>query len=147
MTPEESERQRLANKAVVESYYTDSQAGDLTPFLRDHLAADFTAVAPNYVPLGGKVHTAQSFTDEVVPHLGRMLDYSRFTYENLIADGDQVCALVRIGIAKTPHTVLISEHWTVRAGRARSLLVIFFEPQDLLDSVGVAHGLANPAPA
>jgi hypothetical protein len=39
---------------------------------------------------------------------------------------------------------LISEHWTVRDGKARSLLVIFFEPQNLLDSVGIAHGLMNP---
>ena len=144
MTPEGSDEQRRANKAVVEAYYSDSQSGDLTPFLRDYLGSDFSAVAPNYVPLGGKVHDAQSFTTEVGPHLDRMLDYSSFDYEALIADGEQVCALVRIGIANSPHTVLISEHWTVRDGKARSLRVIFFEPQNLLDSVGIAHGLMNP---
>lgn len=54
-----------------------------------------------------------------------------------------MCALVRIGIANSPETVLVSEHWTVRDGKALSLLVIFFEPQALLDSVNVPHGLAR----
>ena len=143
MTSTQSEEQRKANKAVVEAYYADSQAGDLTPFIRDYLDPDFSAVAPNYVPLGGKIHTAQTFADEVVPNLERMLDYTRFKYESLIADGDQVCALVRIGIANSSDTVLNSEHWTLRNGKALSLLVIFFEPQALLDSVNIPHGLTR----
>jgi 2-methylcitrate dehydratase PrpD len=95
MTPAQlhlpSEAQHTASKAVIESYYSDSQKGDLTPFIRDYLHPEFSAVAPNYVPLGGKVHTAQTFKDEVVPQLERVLDYSRFKYESLIAEGDHVC--------------------------------------------------------
>lgn len=143
MTSVQSEEQRKANKAVVEAFYAACQEGDPTPFLRDHLDPDFSAVAPNYIPLGGKIHTAQTFTDEVVPQLARILDFKRFKYESLIADGDQVCALVRIGIANSLDTVLISEHWTVRNGKALSLLVIFFEPQALLDSVNIPHGLTS----
>jgi hypothetical protein len=52
MTSAQSEKQRKANKAVVEAYYADSQAGDPD--------------APNYAPLGGKVRTAQTFTDEAL---------------------------------------------------------------------------------
>jgi hypothetical protein len=39
--------------------------------------------------------------------------------------------------------VLNSEHWTVRNHKALSLLVIFFEPQALLDSVNIPHGLTR----
>jgi hypothetical protein len=46
---------------------------------------------------------------------------------------------VSIGIAGTDDSVLISEHWTVRDGKAVSLLVLFFEPQKLLDSIHLAH--------
>jgi hypothetical protein len=51
--------------------------------------------------------------------------------------------LSSIGIANSPETILISEHWTARDGKALSLLVIFFEPQALLDGVNVPHGLAR----
>ena len=131
-----------ANKDVVRDYYTASKDGDPTRFI-PHLHPDFFAIAPSYVPLGGKRHTVRSFQDEVIPLLARMLDFSRFEYESLIAECDQVCALVRIGIANTADTVLISEHWTVRDGKALSLLVIFFEPQKLLDSIHVAHALTT----
>ena len=143
MTSVQSKEQCKANKAIIKAFYAACQTGDPTPFLRDHLDPDFFAVAPNYVPLGDKVHTAQTFTDEVVPQLDRILDFKRFKYESLIADGDQVCALVRIGIANSSDTVLNSEHWTVRNGKALSLLVIFFEPQALLDSVNIPHGLTR----
>jgi len=76
-----------------------------------------------------------------MPHLAKMLDFTHFKYESLVAEGDQVVALVSIGIADTDDSVLISEHWTVRDGKALSLLVLFFEPQKLLDSIHLAHGL------
>jgi ketosteroid isomerase-like protein len=129
-----------ANKAVVRAYYSASQAGDTSRFA-PYLHADFVAIAPNYVPLGGRRHTAESFRDEVMPRLAEMLDFTRFEYESLVAEGDQVVALVRIGITATDDSVLISEHWTVRDGMALSLLVLFFEPQQLLDSIHVPSGL------
>ncbi len=129
-----------ANKAVVRAYYSASQAGDRSRFV-PYLHPDFFAIAPSYVPLGGRRHTAESFREEVMPHLARMLDFAHVKYESLVAEGDQVVALVSIGIADTDDSVLISEHWTVRDGKARSLLVLFFEPQKLLDSIHLAHGL------
>jgi ketosteroid isomerase-like protein len=129
-----------ANKAVVRAYYSAFQAGDRSRFA-PYLHPDFFAIAPSYVPLGGRRHTAESFRDEVMPHLAKMLDFTRFKYESLVAEADQVIALVSIGIAGTDDSVLISEHWTVRDGKALSLLVLFFEPQKLLDSIHLAHGL------
>jgi hypothetical protein len=57
-----------------------------------------------------------------MPHLAKMLDFTHFKYESLVAEADQVVA-VSIGIADTDDSVLISEHWTVRDGKAVSLLV------------------------
>ena len=133
-----------ANKAVVRAYYSAWEAGNPSRFV-PYLHPDFFALAPSYVPLGGRRHTAESFRDEVEPHLAKMLDFTRFKYESLVAEGDRVVALVSIGIAGTGDSVLISEHWTVRDGKALSLLVMFFEPQKLLDSLHIAHGLKTSA--
>jgi hypothetical protein len=76
-----------------------------------------------------------------MPHLAKMPDFTRFKYESLVAESNQVVALVSIGIADSDDSVLISEHWTVRDGKALSLVVLFFEQQKLLDSIHLAHGL------
>jgi hypothetical protein len=38
--------------------------------------------------------------------------------------------------------IQISEHWTVREDRATSIWVAYFEPQALLEKLGIAHGLS-----
>ena len=111
-----------------------------------YLHPDFFAIAPSYVPLGGRRHTAESFRDEVMPHLAKMLDFTHFKYESLVAEEDQVVALVSIGIADTDDSVLISEHWTVRDGKALSLLVLFFEPQKLLEQYPTSPTGSRPSP-
>ena len=39
--------------------------------------------------------------------------------------------------------IQISEHWTVREDRATSIWVAYFEPQALLEKLGIAHGLSR----
>jgi hypothetical protein len=43
--------------------------------------------------------------------------------------------------ARYLHPDKISEHWTVKNGKATSIWVAYFEPQALLDKLGIAHGL------
>jgi hypothetical protein len=50
---------------------------------------------------------------------------------------------VNFGITGSDATIKISEHWTVRDGQATSIWVAYFEPQALLDKLGIAHGLSR----
>jgi hypothetical protein len=50
-------------------------------------------------------------------------------------------ALVNFGITGTDAMIKISEHWTVKNGEATSIWVAYFEPQALLDKLGIAHNL------
>jgi hypothetical protein len=61
------------------------------------------------------------------------------------AGGDHVVALINIGVTGTDAIIKISEHWTVRDGKATSIWVAYFEPQALLDKLGIVHGL-DPSP-
>ncbi len=70
-----------------------------------------------------------------------MLDFRRFSYEAFIAEGEHVVALINIGVTDTDAIIKISEHWTVRSGKATSIWVAYFEPQALLDKLGLSHGL------
>ena len=77
----------------------------------------------------------------MLPNLPDLLDFGRFSYDVFIAEDERVVALVNFGIIGSDATIKISEHWTVRYGLATSIWVAYFEPQALLDKLGIAHGL------
>ena len=81
------------------------------------------------------------FRDEVLPNLPNVLDFGRFSYDVFLAENECVVALVNFGITGSNAVIKISEHWTVKNGKATSIWVAYFEPQALLDKLGIAHGL------
>ena len=124
-------------KAVVHAYYSAAQRGELTSF-GDYLDPGFVVQAPNYLPWGGIHPGAGFFRDEVLPNLPDVLDFGRFRYVSFTAEGDHVVALIEVGVTGTDESVKISEHWNVKAGKATSLWVAYFEPQTLLRKLGLA---------
>jgi hypothetical protein len=102
------------NKAVVDAYYQAGVRGRLTDFSR-YLHTDFTTTAPNYLPWGGVLHPGAAFF--------------------------RVVALVNFGVTGSDAMIKISEHWTAKDGKATSIWVAYFEPQALLEKLGIAHGL------
>jgi ketosteroid isomerase-like protein len=107
------------------------------------LHADFSTTAPNYLPCGGVHAGAAFFRDEVLANLPDVLDFGRFSYDVLFAADERVVALVNFGLTGSDAMIKISEHWTVRDGKATSIWVAYFEPQALLDKLGIAHGLSR----
>ena len=89
------------------------------------------------------VSGAAFFRDEVLPNLPNVLDFRRFSYESLFAESDRVVALVNFGLTGNDAMIKISEHWTVKDGKAASIWVAYFEPQALLEKLGIAHGLGG----
>lgn len=140
MNAVEQNSESIENKAIVDAYYQAGVEGRLPDFAV-HLHPDFTTTAPNYLPWGGVHPGAAFFRDEVLPNLPDVLDFSRFSYEVFFAEGQHVVALINIGVTGTDTIIKISEHWTVRDGKATSIWVAYFEPQALLDKLGIVHGL------
>jgi ketosteroid isomerase-like protein len=136
--PSQSDR----SKAVVDAYYHAGAEHRLTDF-GPYLHPDFTVTAPNYLPWGGVHRGAAFFRDEVLPSLPDVLDFGRFNYEAFFADEDKVVALINIGLTGSDAMIKISEHWTVVDGKATSIWVAYFEPQALLDKLGITHGLSR----
>ncbi len=113
--------------------------GRLTDFAQ-YLHPDFATTAPNYLPWGGVHPGAAFFRDEVLANLPDVLDFGRFRYDSLIAENGRVVALVNFGITGSDAMIKISEHWTVKNGKATSIWVAYFEPQTLLEKLGIAPG-------
>jgi len=128
------------SKAVVDAYYQAGVKGGLGDFA-PYLHPDFTTTAPSYLPWGGVHPGAAFFRDEVLPKLPDVLDFGRFSYDVFFAENERVVALVNFGLTGSNAMIKISEHWTVRNGKATSIWVAYFEPQALLDKLGIAHGL------
>jgi len=128
------------SKTVVDAYYQAGVEGRLREFA-PYLHPDFTTTAPNYLPWGGFHLGAAFFRDEVLPNLPDTLDFGRFSYDVFLAENDRVVALVNFGLMGSDAMIKISEHWTVKNGKATSIWVAYFEPQALLDSLGIVHGL------
>jgi ketosteroid isomerase-like protein len=127
-------------KSVVDAYYQAGVRGEL-PAFAPYLASDFSVTAPNYLPWGGNHVGAAWFDENVLHHLPETLDFSRFRYDSVIAEGSHAVALITIGVTGTPDTVKISEHWEVNDGLAQSIWVAYFEPQPLLAKLLISHGL------
>jgi ketosteroid isomerase-like protein len=130
------------SKAVVNTYYQAGVRRRLTDFAQ-YLHPDFLTTAPNYLPWGGVHPGAAFFRDNVLRNLPDILDFGRFSYEALFAEHDHVVALVNFGVTGSDAMVKISEHWSVRADKATSIWVAYFEPQALLEKLGIAHGLSR----
>jgi ketosteroid isomerase-like protein len=130
------------SRQVVDAYYQAGVRGGLTDFA-SYLAPEFSTTAPNYLPWGGVHEGAAFFRDQVLPNLPDVLDFGRFSYDAFFADGENVVALVNFGLSGSDEVIKISEHWTVKDGKATSIWVAYFEPQALLDKLGIAHGLVR----
>src|SRR6202040_3457113 len=139
----QSEAER--DKAVVDAFYQAGIEGHLTSFAR-YLDPDFKVTAPNYLPWGGTHSGAAFFRDEILPYLPDVFDFARFSYDSVIAEGGRVSAVINMGVAGTDAIIKIVDVWTVRDGKVTSIWVAYFEPQALLDKLGIAHQLARLRP-
>lgn len=139
MTTKSTSNQSMA---VVDAYYQAGVEKRLTDFA-PYLHADFKVTAPNYLPWGGVHDGAAFFREQVLPSLPDVLDFGRFSYDVFFANDDKVIALVNFGLTDSDAMIKISEHWTVEDGKATSIWVAYFEPQALLDKLGIAHSLAR----
>ena len=130
------------DKAVVHAFYQAGIDGQLTSFAR-YLDPDFTWTAPNYLPWGGTHTGATLFRDQVLSRLPDVLDFTRFSYDNVVAEDGHVVAVINMGVTGTDAIIEIADHWTVRDGKVASIWVACFEPQALLEKLGIAHGLGR----
>ena len=73
-----------------------------------------------------------------------MFDFARFSYDRVIAEGGRVAAAINMGVTGTDSIIKIVDVWTVRDGKVTSIWVAYFEPQALLDKLGIAHQLVGP---
>ena len=130
------------NKAVADTFYQAGVEGRLTTFAQ-YLDPGFTVTAPSYLPWGGAHKGAAFFSNDILPNLPEVFDFSRFSYISVTAEADRVAAIINMGVTSTDHVIKILDLWTIRNGKAVDLRVAYFEPQALLDKLGVKHGLRS----
>src|SRR3984893_4437016 len=130
------------DKPVGDAFYQAGIGGHPARFAR-HLDPNFRVTAPNYLPWGGTHSGAAFFRDEILPNLPDVFDFARFSYDSIIAEGGRVSAVINMGVTGTDAIIKIVDVWAVRGGKCRSIWVAYFEPQALLDKLGIAHQLAS----
>ena len=126
------------NKATVHQFYHAGVERRLTAFA-EYVDPDFIVRAPNYLPWGGSPKNATFFRNEVLTNLPSVFDFSRFSYDTVTGEDDRVAAVINMGVTGTDDIIKILDLWTVRNGKVLALWVAYFEPQALLDKLGIAH--------
>jgi ketosteroid isomerase-like protein len=124
------------NKAVVDEYFKVGVQGHLMSFAA-YLHPDFTVTAPNYLPWGGRHIGAAFFRDHLLPGVTDVFDLARFSYDNVVAEDGHVVAVFNIGVTGIDAIIRIVDHWTLRDGKAISLCAAYFEPQAVLEKLGI----------
>jgi ketosteroid isomerase-like protein len=122
-------------RAIVKRFYDGGARGEITSF-RDSLAEDFELFVPPQLPWGGTFDKDQYVA--LLPRVAAVLDFKRMTYMSLTAEGTHVVALIKIGVQGTDGSIIISEHWDIRDGKAIRLLVAYFDPTLLLTQIQAA---------
>lgn len=122
------------NKDLVRRFYDGAVRGDMTGF-REFLHPDFLCHAPDYLPWGGPHRSAKYYFDVILPQVARVLDFSRFSYESLMAEEAKVVALIHVGVTASDAMIMISEHWVIAEQKALSIWVAYFEPRALLEQI------------
>jgi ketosteroid isomerase-like protein len=117
---------------IVKRFYAGGARGEITSF-RDSLAEDFELFVPPQLPWGGTFNKEQYVA--LLPRVADVLDFARMTYLSLTAEETHVVALIEIGVQGTDGSIIISEHWDIRDGKAIRLLVAYFDPTPLLDQI------------
>ena len=62
---------------------------------------------------------------------------------NPVSRDGHVAAVFNIGVAGTDAIVKIVDHWTLLDGKIISLWAAYFEPQAVLEKLGIKHGLGR----
>ena len=86
---------------------------------------------------------AAFFRDHLLPSVTDVFDFARFSYDNVVAEDGHVVAVFNIGVTGTDAIIKIVDHWTLRDGKAISLWAAYFEPQAVLEKLGIKHGLGR----
>lgn len=121
------------NKALVHSFYaggTNSEAKEYGEIFHP----EFKVTAPDYLPWGG-TSNLKTYLEDILLQVTAVLDFKRCEIISLIGENDSVVIVIDIGIMDTPHTVRISEHWSIQKGKAINLWVAYFEPQQLMEAI------------
>lgn len=120
------------SRDIVKRFYAGGARGEITSF-RDSLAEDFELFVPPQLPWGGTFNKEQYVA--LLPRVAAVLDFARMTYLSLTAEETHVVALIKIGVQGTDGSIIISEHWDIRDGKAIRLLVAYFDPTPLLNQI------------
>jgi hypothetical protein len=119
--------------ALVKGFYEGGARGEITSFA-GNLAADFELFVPPQLPWGGTFNRQQYI--DLLPRVAAVLDFGRMSYLSLTAENQHVVALIEIGVQGTDTSIIISEHWDVRADKVIRLRVAYFDPTPLLRQIG-----------
>ncbi|MBD1385931.1 hypothetical protein IDJ75_11620 [Mucilaginibacter rigui] len=118
------------NKALVRSFYeggTDSEKKTYGEIFHP----GFHVTAPNYFPWGG-TSDLNEYLEDVLHQVTAVLDFERCSIVSLVGENDEIVIVIDIGLAGTEHFIRISEHWTIKDGKAINLWVAYFEPAELV---------------
>ena len=121
------------NKALVRSFYeggTDSEArayGEI-------FDPEFKVSAPDYLPWGG-TSDLNAYLNNVLHQVTAVLDFKRCKIVSLVGENELVVIAIDIGLKGTDYSVRISEHWSIKEGKAISLWVAYYEPQKLMELI------------
>ncbi|GGC66641.1 nuclear transport factor 2 family protein [Undibacterium terreum] len=133
-----------ASKAVVRQFYVCAVQKDLAR-MEKLLHPDFTCGAPDYLPWGGTTITVEEYLKVTLPQVARVLDFSRFSFASLVAEGEDVVALINVGVMGTSAMLKISEHFVIKDGKAKSIWVAYYEPKALTELIALNARLDQAA--
>ena len=113
------------NKALVSGLYADIAAGR-TEGLLSLIDPEIVIKEPSFLPYGGTYHGAEAF-GELFGKISQHFELSSARALSVVADGEDVVALIELRTADGNNTLRIAEHFVMRGGLIAALTLYFHD--------------------
>ena len=95
----------------------------------DRVDPDIVIHEPASLPFGGTYRGLREF-ERLLPALTSFYDFSRFELLKVYAEGDSVFAEVRVGLAQSPSSLRVLEHFRFTGTRLTEIRAYVFDSQE-----------------
>ena len=133
-----SENER--NKAVVDAFYQLGIQGRLIDFAQ-YLDSNFTWTRTQLSPVGRHAHRCGALSRPSPFQSSRRVRFRAVQLRQCYRRGRPCRRGHQPGCEGTDAVIKIVDCWTVGDRKVTSMWVAYFEPQALLEKLGIAHGL------
>ena len=115
------------SRKIVKRFYECVVAADFEGAL-SCFHPDIEMHEPECLPYGGMYHGKEGVLKLFGGTVSKLLDVKTLRVDAIIAEGDRVVGILRVGVVGTSEPAMVAEEFLIRDGKIFKLNIFYFDP-------------------